>query len=529
MKNDVITKCLIIGILILALALRVYKLDSVPPSISWDEAAVGYNSWTIANYGKDEYGKLLPLFFRSFGDDKHPVHIYANAIFTKIFGLNELSTRLPSALFGVFNVLLIYFLAKFLFKKEMIGLAAALFLAISPYNLHFSRFNHEANFAIFSFLLGLVLFYLSLEKRKLMLPISILSFSICFLTYHPAKIVVPITLFILAILYFNKIILNMKGIMISLFILILLVLMIIANPQLLGMARVSQTSLGKNEVEKTKLFQLTHNEFLGKVNLVAIQYSWHLSPQFLFISGDKNPRLSSQTGEFYMIDVIFLFAGLLTLIFRRSKEGILVLVWFLIAPLPSSLVGEAPHAARASFMMGSWHLISALGFYFLINIFQKFKFKIILVCITALVFTFSLFNYITYYFGEYTSRYAIEWQYGMKQVVSFVKENPQYSQVYMTDKRSQPYIFFLYYLKTPLPEYLNTVLYNNSENKSYNLISGFDRYYFGGINTVESKQGQGILYILTPSEYDGLMYKSSFDVKKVIYYPNGTVAFYIVS
>jgi len=529
MKNDLTGKFLLIVILVLALALRVYKLDSAPPALSWDEAAVGYNSWTIANYGRDEYGKFFPAYFRSFGDDKHPVHVYITAISTKILGLNEFSTRLPAALFGVLNVLLIYFLAKLLFEKEIIAQISALFLAISPYNLHFSHFNHEANFVLAFFLLGLILFYLSF-KWKLLLPISFFSFIISFLTYHPAKIVVPFTMLILICLYFKKLFSNRFGVVGSLIILIVFLFIIKNNPQLLGLARVGQTALGKSEIEKTLLFQLTHNEFLGKVNLVAIQYSWHFSPQFLFISGDKNPRLSSQTGEFYMIDLIFLLAGLLYLIFRRSKEGTLLLIWFLIAPLPSSLVGEAPHAARASFMMGSWHLISAVGLYSITRLLRGPGPKIIVAGVAVIILALSLLNYLSYYYGEYAKRYAIEWQYGMKQIVEFVKQHQEYDQVFVTDIRSQPYIFFLYYLKLPLPDYLYSVIHNNNlDNRSHNNVASFDRFAFGGWDPIESLPTRGVLYVITPSQYDGLRNRSLFDVKKVIYYPNGSDAFYLIS
>lgn len=521
------TKILLIAIVILATILRFYKLADVPPSISWDESAVGYNAYTIANFGRDEYRKFLPLFFRSFGDDKHPVHVYLTSFSVKILGLSEFSTRFPSAIFGTFNVLLIFFLGKLLFKSDLVGLSAALFLATSPYNIHFSRFNHEANFALFFFMLGFWLFYLSL-KETILLPISILNFGIAFITYHPAKTVVPAVGLVLIFFYIRKVRWD-KIFLMAILVLIFFLNLLILNPQLLGVARVNQTVQGAADIEKTKLYQLTHNNLLGRANLILVQYSWHFSPQYLFTQGDKNARLSSQTGEFYKIDALFLVLGLIFLIYKRSKESLVLLIWALVAPLPSSLVAEAPHAARGMFMMGSWNLISALGFYHFIMLFKKSVIKKIIIVVVLLVLGVSLSNYLSYYYGEYAKRYAIEWQYGMKQVVSFVKENPQYGQVYMTDKRSQPYIFFLYYLKTPLPQYLNTVLYNNSENKSYNLISGFDKYFFGGTNTVESKPNQGVLYILTPSEYDGLMYKSSFDVKKVITYPNGTIAFYIVS
>lgn len=530
MKNELITKVILISILILALGLRIYKLNSVPPSISWDEAAFGVNAYYLANYGRDEYGKAFPLFFKSFGDDKHPVHIYITAIFVKALGLNEFSVRLPSALFGTLNILLLYFLGKIFFKRELISLSAALFLAISPYSIHFSRFNHEANFVLFFFLLSLIFFMLSLDKKNYLLPLSVFTFGITFISYHNAKVIVPIVVIILAFSYFKKIIQNRKGLLTSALICLLFFAVIFLNPQLLGIARASQNALDSDEIEKTYLYQKTGNKFLGHINLVINQYAMHFNPHYLFTAGDKNARLSSQRGQFYRIDAIFLTFGLFYLIYKRSRVSFILLIWALSAPLPASLVKEAPHAARASFMMGSWHLISAAGFYYLLSMLKKPLLKIGLIIILLIILLLSLLSDMRYYFGEYAERYAIEWQYGMKQIVEYVDDHPEYNQVYMTDARHQPYIFFLFYLKTPLPEYLNTVVFNRSEgSKDYNLISYYDKYFFGGWDTVESMPQKDVLYILTPTEYDGLRHKNEFDVKKLVKYPNGTDAFYLVS
>ena len=122
-----------------------------------------------------------------------------------------------------------------------------------------------------------------------------------------------------------------------------------------------------------------------------------------------------------------------------------------------------------------------------------------------------------------------DWQYGMKQSVEFVKTHPEYDQVFVTDIRSQPYIFFLFYLKTPLPEYLNTVIYNRSDTESFSTVSTFGKYYFGGWDPVESMPNGGVLYIVTDSQYDGLRHRSEFDVKKIIRYSNGGDAFFLVS
>lgn len=521
---------LLISIVILATVVRIYKIDSAPPSISWDEAAVGYNAWTIANFGRDEYGRLFPAYFKSFGDDKHPIHVYLTALSVKLLGLSEFSIRLPSALFGILNVLLIFALAKLMFSSEALGFFAAFFLAVSPYSIHFSRFNHEANFALFFFMLGLFLFYKAVKVNGKFLPWSAASFGICFITYHPAKIIVPLIVLLLIIFYGKQVFKDGKNIIAALSVSFIFLIIVALNPQLLGIARVNQTSLGMGDVERTKLYKWTHSELLGRINLTLIQYSWLVSPNYLFITGDKNPRLSDQaTGQFYKPDALFLILGVIYLLYKRSKPGMVLLVWALVAPVPSALVAEAPHGARGMFMMGSWNLISALGSYWVFKLFRKPLLRLSILVLTVGIFLFFLSAYINHYFGGYAKRNAIDWQYGMRQIVKYSKDHLEYSQVYTTAVRSQPYIFFLFYLKTPLPEYLNTVIYNNSQDKSFNKVSYFDKYAFGGWNPFESDAFKGVLYVLSPSEYDGLKHRSDFDVKKIVYYPNDTTAFFLIT
>lgn len=527
MKNY--TWLLLILIILLALFLRFYRLGEEPPSLAWDEAAVGYNAWTIANFGRDEHGNLFPLVFRSFGEYKQPIHIYTTALFVKLFDLSEFSTRLSVTLFGILNVLLIFYLTRSLFNNS-VGLLSSLFLAISPQNIHFSRFNHEANFALFFFMMGLLLFFYSIKKEKLFLPLSFLFFVLSLFSYNAAKIAVPPFLLLLIALYFKKIKLNKINSLIILLTLGIGILFVYFQFELLGINRFNQTVQGNEDIQKTFLFKKTQNLFLGRINLSLIQYSWHFDPKFLFISGDDDSRLSSQgAGEFYKIDALFLIIGFIYLLFKRSKEGILVLGWALVGPLPSSLMAEAPHAGRTAFMMGSWHIISALGFYTLVNLFKNTIYKRITLSFGLLILTFSLYGFLHHYFNIYPKKYAIYWQYGMKQIVEYVEDHKEYAQVYTTSVRSQPYIFFLYYLKTPLSEFLKTVIYNNAQDKSSNNVSIFGKYFFGGWNPFESPGSYGVLYVLSPSEYDGLMYRSNFDVKKIIYYPNSTTAFYLVS
>ena len=95
MKNTAI----LLVIVLLAAVIRLWQLDSNPPGLTWDEAALGYNGYSIMQTGRDEYGSFLPLSLKSFGDYKPAVYAYLTIPFIAILGLTEWAVRLPSALF----------------------------------------------------------------------------------------------------------------------------------------------------------------------------------------------------------------------------------------------------------------------------------------------------------------------------------------------------------------------------------------------------------------------------------------------
>ncbi len=524
-------KIIVLTLIVLAATfLRLYKLTDVPPSLNWDETAAGYNAYTIANWGADEYGNKFPITFRSFGDDKHPVHIYITALFVKVFGLNEFVTRFPSALFGILTVVAIYFLVKKMFKSEVAGIFASLFLAVSPHHLQLSRGLWEANFALSFYIFGLLFFYKFLEKKKWMLPISILCFGLSFFSYHSSKVLVPPTLILLLVFYFKKIVKDRKILIISGLVFLLFVGLTIKDPRILGFARVEQNKFSKDDIKNTFIYQKTNSQILGKAEIVFDSYKTYFYPKYLFTSGDTNPRNSANAfGQFYKIDALLMVVGIVALILLRSKESLTMAMWLILAPLPAALAGGPQNAIRACFMIGVGIILSALGAAKIAAIFKK---KVWYVAISILVLAplfWEFGKYMNYYYTVYGQKHAIEWQYGMKGIVRYLKKNPDRVQVYMDKIRQQPYIFFLYYLKTPLPELLETVKYDQSESKSYNTVVSFDKYQFGGNwNIIDSIPTCGVTYIMTPSYHSGLRYAADLETKEVIEYPDGSDAFYIV-
>src|SRR3989344_7651095 len=110
---------LILGLIIVAAAfIRLYQIGSVPPSPDWDEVALGYNAYSIMLTGRDEYGKFMPIVMQSFDDYKPALYAYFIIPFITLFGLDIISVRLPSALFGILTILAAYFLVHELFKRK---------------------------------------------------------------------------------------------------------------------------------------------------------------------------------------------------------------------------------------------------------------------------------------------------------------------------------------------------------------------------------------------------------------------------
>ena len=102
-------------ITIIAVLLRFWQLGQVPPSPDWDEAALGYNAYSILETGRDEYGTLLPVILRSFDDYKPGLYGYLTVPSIWLFDLNVWAVRLPSALIGSLTVVMSYFLVIELF------------------------------------------------------------------------------------------------------------------------------------------------------------------------------------------------------------------------------------------------------------------------------------------------------------------------------------------------------------------------------------------------------------------------------
>jgi 4-amino-4-deoxy-L-arabinose transferase-like glycosyltransferase len=118
--------------------LRLYKPGVYPQSFHHDEMMLGYDAWSIWKTGMDQHGAFLPIHFRAFNEYLSGTAQYIVAPFVGLLGPSETSARLPFALLGTLTVFITARIGQRWFGRWA-GLLAALFLAIDPWHLFFSR------------------------------------------------------------------------------------------------------------------------------------------------------------------------------------------------------------------------------------------------------------------------------------------------------------------------------------------------------------------------------------------------------
>ena len=545
---------LIILILVLASFLRFYKLGTYP-ALNADEASIGYDAYSLLKTGMDQHGNPWPVHFQSFNDYKPGLYEYLVIPFVKFFGLNAWSVRIPNAFLGVLSVLIIYLLVEELFSSwergKTVALTSALFLAISPWHLQFSRGGWEVNTSTFFMMLGVLMFLRAIKKPSIInFFYSLLPFALSLYAYHAARVVAPILGVGLVLIYkkelFNK--QNAKILVISSLILVAL-LIPLARDMVKGdvLSRAAGVGLfadpgpinrideqrGEHGSPNSIVAKVIHNKVVNFSLAFLENWGAHYHGLFLFISGDDVQRDKvPETGEMYLFDIVFVLAGMAYIFkdFSENKKSYsLLLLWLFAAPIPAALTFQAPSALRAQNMVIPLIIISSIGLVYILGLLETVR-KQLRVVGWGLIIIFVVWNFTRYehmYFVHLAKEYPFSSQYGVSELVSYVEKNQdKYKNIVVTDKYDQPYILFLFYMKYPPTEFQFHHTLTSRDNFGFSTVREFGKYEFitfSDLPTVE-KDYPGSLIIGTPNEIP-----KAANIVKRIYGQNGYEYFDIVS
>lgn len=570
-----IKKIFLVSIIILAFILRFYKLGVVPPALEWDEVAIGYDAYSILKTGRDQFGQILPITFRSIDDYKPPLYEYLAIPSIALFGLNEFSVRFPSALAGVVAVLLTYFLVKEIFLKWEVGsgkwdkevrrgssrsrkskdqkippqyltsylpLLTSFFLAISPWHLQFSRAAFEVNLSV-TLLIGAVLSFLLSFKRKVFFLLSSFLFGLGFFTYHSARVVFPL-LFLFLLFNFRKKIVKGKYFRLGLGVYLFLVLAFLPIMfSKTAQMRFRVTNISSNlflqydtqekikkdlivdqKAESGPYFRFFHGRRVILLTTLIDNYFSHFNYDFLFQKADVVLHHAPDFGLLYRWDTVFLLIGFIVYFAKFISQKNLVLpLWFFLAPLPAAVTLQVPHAVRTELFLPTFQIFTALGFLataeFVVRKVKKLLVPFLAIALLFLILNFSI--YIHQYYVHLPFEYGKFWLDGRKEAVAFteaIKDN--YQKVVVSTKLEMPHLFWLFYSQHDPCQYLQeggTVSGGWAEEGNK-----FDNYQFRQFDYRQERTSEGRLFVGTPEEFP-----SDAKIVKTIYYLDGEKAIVI--
>jgi 4-amino-4-deoxy-L-arabinose transferase-like glycosyltransferase len=535
-------KYILLGIVLLAAFLRFVYLGSIPPSLTWDEAAWGYNAYAIGIDGKDEFGRSLPVdFIESFGDYKPPVYMYLDVLPVKLLGLTEFAVRFPSALFGTLAVFMTYFVVKAIFFArtkqkhesdviESVALLSAFLLAISPWHILLSRGAFEANVASFFILFGIWAFLEAVNRRKWFLILSAISFVLAVYTFNSARIVGPIIVLGLSAILWKQL-WKMKTTVATAgvigFIILLPTLTFLFSPQ--AKLRFQEVNIFSNikivetlneEVANDNnawWSKIIHNRRLAYSVEYLNHYFDNLSPDFLFIHGDRNPKFTLQTmGQLYLFELPFLIIGTLYLFRRRQGHWWVIPFWLLAGIIPAGFARETPHALRIESSLPTFQILIAYGIVQTYVILKKSFWKKFFVVILSIAMLCQFAYAVEEYTVHYSKVTSSEWQYGYKDAITYINSvEGDYEQYYFTEQLGRPYIYFLLHKKYD-PEKFRKEATVDRDVFGFVNVQKFNKYVFDRKVLVGTKK---TLYVEVPKYVP----KGAKVVKK-FYYLNGKVS-----
>lgn len=431
---------LLLLVFFLGTFLRFYQLSQSPPGLYVDETAIGYNAYSILETGRDEYGKAFPLFFRSFGDYKMPLYVYATAVSVKLFGLSAFSVRFMSAFFGSASILLIFFLTGQLFPKKSVYfcLLVSFLFAIAPWSLFFSRVAFEASLALFFLLLGLSL-ELSAFKRQntRWLMLSMLAYALSVYSYHTERFLAPVL-----VLVFSYLLLRLSGKSwpggLKRLVTAIIFFLILISPQFwffsspAGQARIRSLFIGNGQKTLPQRVAM---------------YTAYFSLRNLFFDPDPDPQRSyPELSVFYSWMAVPCLWGLYLLVKKRENPGNKVVICFmLLAPVPASLAKDPFSAIRSYPLVFPLIVVISLGIENMVKAVDKKLFVyfigILAITVSLLAFWRSAFIIMRY------ERFA-EWNYGYAKMTENLLEK-NYSHLLINDPLGVSYSELLFYMKYP--------------------------------------------------------------------------------
>lgn len=498
-------------------------MENNPVSLYWDEASIGYEAYSVVSTGKDMHGNhWFQAIFPGYGDYKAPVYIWLTALALKILPIGQMAVRVTSVVSGSLSLIVVYFLAKEIFvgkKSNKIALWSMAGASFLPWHIHFSRVGFEANLGLFFIGLALLMLLMGRRKKWLILLSSIFG-VIGVYSYFSVRIVFPLMVLSTVLIYFKQFKNSFGYIFLSIALFLSLMIPLTKSTfydpsNQIRMSTENILNYDQEVIYSNYLRQddggqlwarIIHHRYLYIAKEFTLNLFDHLSPRYLFISGDPNLRHGSGImGLMLPSYVIIFFLGIFSL-GKNRKQLTLIMLWWLISLIPASIPEETPHALRS--LNGVIPMVMVLGVGMeavltKIHRDQKWRMPTVAYLLVVLV---NLIGFVGYYFWHYPTDTAEAWQDGYRQVAEFLNERSGDYDSIVVSAKDRLYLYVLFFTQYP-PERLQAEAENDLLGKDGFVINRFGKYNFKKIMWPDELDNQIKTLLLTqkgliPDEID---------------------------
>lgn len=324
---------LVVLLLLISLAFRVYRLEYAPPGLQHDEAFNAHDAELVL-------GGARPIFFEA-NYGREAFFIYLMAGFIRVLGRSTLAVRLTGVSCGLVGQVLIYLLMRQMFGRRVALLTLAL-STISFWHLFDSRLGLRAISLPMIQTLSLYLLWLGLaRRRRIYWILSGAALGLTLYTYLSARVapLVPFA-FVLYLAMVRQA--SLKGQWVSVGLSFVVALMVFAP--------FGAYMLLHPEAANARLRVLSGT--LGQIlsgNLDVMLRSLLATLGMFTFKGDMKWRYNlAGLPVFDPVTGLFFYGGLFLCLRRwRDPRGMLLVLWMVIMLLPSALTDSAPSFLRS--------------------------------------------------------------------------------------------------------------------------------------------------------------------------------------
>ncbi len=472
-------------LLFLGCALRLLRIGALPYGLNQDEASAGYEALALLREGVDRCGNRWPALFVSWGSGQNVLMSYLAIPFVALLGLNEVSVRLPNAIFGCLTLFVFWRFTRRCGGKRF-GLIALGLLAVNPWHIMASRWALESNLLPAFLLTGIWLTALSREKPW-MLAGAAAAFGLSLYAYGTAFFFLPLYLVCAVILLRKQLRSAPFFVSLGIFLLLALPIGLCQLLNVLGWEEIRFLGLTLPRLSETR--QAATSVFGGGAGSILTNLKAFLS--ILWHGGDGliyNALPFWQGGLLYFFGLPMAVLGaVFSFLRRKDRRDEAVMRIALLCSLVCTLLIDG-NVNRLNLV---WLPLLYFSAYGCALIAEKLK-KLAVIPAVGVLVCFVLF------FGHYRDTFGGEGNVNyfpdLGRAIQ-IADAMNAGTVYITDWVNQPYIFALFYTQASPSDFAESVEYRNL-NAAFRRVNRFGGFEF-------EDPARADLLILRPYQVEG--------------------------